>query len=115
MRPVEFQPPIVQTPNVERVQQQQQGQPQVTQQTFAGQLQQVAEQRPHQVQQLVQSGEATPGKVKPEERGERRGRRPGRRRTDRSAKGPAAPEPAGTGEAKEGGEKAEERHVDVRV
>jgi len=95
MRPVELQPAVVQAPNVERVQQNQQNQPQISQQTFAGQLERIGSERPAQVQPPEQSAEARPGKVVPEEHGERRRKKPERRKSAAApAPGPEVPPPA---------------------
>jgi hypothetical protein len=80
MRPVDLQPGVLQTPNVERIQQQQQTQPQISQQTFSGQLERIAAERPSQVQQVGQGVEAKPGKVVPEEHGDRRRKKAARRK-----------------------------------
>ena len=98
MRPVDLQPALFQTPNVERTGQQQVANPQTAQQAFAAEMQRQASVRPSQVQTLEPGQEAKPGAVKPEEHGERRQRRSRRRAaTARVAvPGPAGqPEPAG--------------------
>jgi len=87
MRPVELQPAVVQAPNVERIQQQQQNQPQITQQTFAGQLERIASERPSQVQSTQPGREPKPGDVLSEDRGERSRRKPSRRKPGKTASG----------------------------
>jgi hypothetical protein len=81
VRPVELQPAILQTPNVERLGQQQVANPQTAQAAFAAEMQRRANERPAQVQAAEAQEGAQPAKVKPEEQGERRARRkPGPRR-----------------------------------
>jgi len=99
MRPVDLQPAILQTPNVERTGQQQVANPQTAQAAFAAELQRRASERPAQVQPPEAQEGAQPARVKPEERGEQRARRRPRRRavgTARSASitaGAASAEP----------------------
>ena len=94
MRPVDLQPALFQTPNVERTGQQQVANPQTAQQAFAAEMQRQAGVRPSQVQTLEPGQEAKPGAVKPEEHGERRQRRQRRRAPVGSAGGGGGPSPA---------------------
>ncbi|MEK7475462.1 MAG: hypothetical protein AAB152_07470 [Candidatus Coatesbacteria bacterium] len=87
MRPVELQPAILQTPNVERSGQQNVANPQTAQAAFAAELQRRAAERPDQVQAAEAQQGAQSAEVKPEEHGEKRARRmPRKRRT--AAAGP---------------------------
>jgi len=84
MRPVDFQPAIVQAPSAERTQQQQQSQPQVSQQAFAGQMEKIAGERVHQVRETGPGHETRPSEDLGEEKREGRRRR-GRKRPAASA------------------------------
>jgi hypothetical protein len=110
MRPVDFQPAIMQTPNAERAQQVQQSQPQVSQQVFAGEMNRLAEDKKHQVQGGSESQESRA----PEELSEkkRENLRHGKRRR------PAPASMAETAKAETGQEAlpaGDAPHVDVRV
>ena len=101
-----MQPAVVQAPNVERIQQQQQSQPQVSQQVFAGHLERLAEERSHQVRETGESREARRPEDLPVD-----SREQSRKRNRRRFAGPGAP-------AQEDGEKnapSPGSIVDVRV
>ena len=75
MKPVDMQPAIFQTPNVERIQQEQVSRPQVSQQIMAAEAEKIGSERPGQVQAPeAQSGPREPEMLS-EDRGERRKRR----------------------------------------
>jgi len=110
MRPVDFQPAVVQAPNTERVQQQQQSQPQISQQAFATQMEKTAEQRVHQVRETGEGHEIRPAEDpaenkegKPRHRGRRRQAAPGQV-SGQAAENPDDVPPPSSGS-----------HVDVRV
>jgi len=94
-----MQPAVVQAPNVERMQQQQQNQPQVSQQVFAGHLERIAEERSHQVRETGESRESrAPEDLSEDSRGQPRRRNRRRLPGDApagEAGAPAAPEQAG--------------------
>lgn len=110
MRPVDFQPAVVQAPNAERVQQQQQSQPQISQQAFAGQMERLAEERTHQVRETGEGHEARPPETLSEEKREKPRQR-SRKRVAGPAPESAEPEKPDTG-AQPG---SPVPHVDVRV
>jgi len=109
MRPVDFQPAVVQAPSAERTQQQQQSQPQISQQAFAGEMQKLAEDRAHQVRETGQGHESRP----PEEMTEDKREKPRQRARHRRA--PAASAPGTPEKEAKDSNPADGPHIDVRV
>ena len=110
MRPVDFQPAIMQTPSAEHAQQLQQSQPQVSQQVFAGEMNRLAKDKEHQVQAGSESHESRA----PEELSEkkRENLRQGKRRLPAPA---SMAEPAVAETGQEALPADGVPHVDVRV
>lgn len=108
MRPVDFQPAVVQAPSAERAQQQQQSQPQISQQAFAGEMQKLSEDRTHQVREIGQGHESR--NVEELTQDKREKQRQKTRKRLASAPVEAAAEKSGDFQAPE-----EIHHVDVRV
>lgn len=82
MKPVDFQPGIFQTPNVERIQQELVSKPQINQQVIAAETQKIGSEKTGQVQAPpAQSGPREPEMLS-EDRGERARRRAGKGNPD---------------------------------
>ena len=114
MRPVELQPAILQTPNVERTGQQQVANPQTAQAAFAAEMQRRAAVRPAQIQAAEAQEGVQPAEVKPEEHGEKRGRRKFRPRR-KPAPAPASPGVSTSGETPAAPSGAAGSRIDVVI
>jgi len=106
MRPVDFQPAILQTPSAERAQQQQQSQPQISQQAFAGEMNRLAEERIHQVRETGAGHETRPPEEMTEQK--RENNRQGKRNRLQAVSKDAIP-------AEEKADIPDGTHIDVRI